>query len=326
MTQEKIQTKTAAQPTITNITLTCGDNHKLAATLFEPTSQADKSENKAENKIKAAVMVAPATGIKRRFYQNFAIFLAQNGFGVITFDNRGIGDSLTLNGGNISQSQASLIDWGRLDMSAVFASLKSHFPNTSYHLVGHSAGGQLVGIMEGSLELSSIFNFACSSGCIDNMDMPYQRKARFFMRMFVPFSNMLFGHGKAQWLGMGEPLPAQVAADWAAWCLGAGYIDTELQAEKAGKVHKKTGVMRIGNHYYDALDCPSMWLNAPDDDIANDKNVNDMTRVFTKLPVQRLKLKPSDYGLDDIGHMKFFSRKSKALWDIALDWLQSHST
>ncbi|XQF94486.1 hypothetical protein ACOBV9_19070 (plasmid) [Pseudoalteromonas espejiana] len=39
-------------------------------------------------------MIAPATGIKQQFYANFATYLQQHGFGVITFDNRGIGQSL----------------------------------------------------------------------------------------------------------------------------------------------------------------------------------------------------------------------------------------
>jgi len=54
-------------------------------------------------------------------------------------------------------------------MPAVFEQLKTTFPNTKYHLIGHSAGGQLVGLMHNALELTYIFNYASSSGELKNM-------------------------------------------------------------------------------------------------------------------------------------------------------------
>jgi predicted alpha/beta hydrolase len=70
---------------------------------------------------------------------------------------------------------------------------------------------------------------------------------------------------------------------------------------------------------------PSIWVNATDDDIANNANVADMLSVFPKLKAQTLTLNPHDYGLKEIGHMKFFSKKSDGLWPLALNWLNKHS-
>lgn len=67
-----------------------------------------------------------------------------------------------------------------------------------------------------------------------------------------------------------------------------------------------------------------MWVNATDDPIANNENVQDMIEVFPQLPTQKLPIKPSDYGLKAIGHMKFFSKRSKQFWEIALDWLEKY--
>ena len=58
--------------------------------------------------------------------------------------------------------------------------------------------------------------------------------------------------------------------------------------------------------------------------IAIDENVEDMIAVFSNIQAERLKLNPSDYGLKEIGHMKFFSRKSKVLWPLAVNWLKKH--
>ena len=134
------------------IKIRCSDNYELTGTLFTPSGQ-----------IRAVAMIAPATGIKRKFYKSFSTYLAENGYAVITYDNRGIGDSLH---GKIKDSNASLQQWGELDMPAVLDDLKNRFPGLKYHLIGHSAGGQLVGLMPNSIEITSIFNFACSSGRI----------------------------------------------------------------------------------------------------------------------------------------------------------------
>ncbi len=273
-------------------------NRALAATVYRP-----------KDEVKAAVMIAPATGIKRQFYHNFATYLAASGFGVITFDNEGIGESLS---SNLAKCDASLISWGRHDMPAVLDALQDEFADATYHLIGHSAGGQLIGLMTNYKALTSVFNVACSSGQIKNMDMPYKLKAMGFMDAFIPLTNLTLGYTPADKIGMGEPLPRGVARQWREWCNGAGYIKTAF-----GK--------SIHTHFYDELDMPALWLGFSDDEIANSKNIDDMIRVFSKMPVEKYYFDPEEFGLNSIGHMRYFSSKTNAkvpqLWQMAVDWL-----
>jgi predicted alpha/beta hydrolase len=131
------------------------------------------------------------------------------------------------------------------------------------------------------------------------------------MNFFIPVSNKIFGHTKSQWLGMGEPLPKAVAQQWREWCNSEGYVKAAF-----GKT--------VHTHLYDELSTPSMWVNAVDDEIAINENVEDMLSVFTKIGAEKLTLSADDYALDEIGHMKFFSRKSQVLWVHALNWLEKH--
>ena len=273
-------------------------NRALAATVYRP-----------RDEVKAAVMIAPATGIKRQFYHNFATYLAASGFGVITFDNEGIGESLS---SDLTKCDASLISWGRHDMPAVLDALQDEFNDATYHLIGHSAGGQLIGLMPNYKALTSVFNVACSSGQIKNMDMPYKLKAMGFMDAFIPLTNLTLGYTPADKIGMGEPLPRGVARQWREWCNGAGYIKTAF-----GK--------SIHTHFYDEIDIPALWLGFSDDEIANSKNIDDMIRVFSKMPVEKRYFDPEEFGLNSIGHMRYFSSKTNAkapqLWQMAVDWL-----
>lgn len=273
-------------------------NQALAATVYRP-----------KDATKKAIMMAPATGIKRHFYHNFATYLAESGFGVLTFDNEGIGESLST---ELAKCSASLISWGRHDMPAVLDALQDEFPDASYHLIGHSAGGQLIGLMPNYQAIGSVFNVACSSGRIKNMGMPYKLKAMGFMDAFIPFTNLTLGYTPSDKIGMGEPLPRGVARQWREWCNGAGYIKTAFGRS-------------IHTHFYDELDMPALWLGFSDDEIANSKNMDDMIRVFSKMPVEKRFFEPKEFGLNSIGHMRYFSSRTNAkapqLWQMAVDWL-----
>lgn len=289
---------TNANIDIYSLTIMTERNQALTATIYHPKAA-----------VKKAVMIAPATGIKRQFYHNFAHYLAEQGFGVLTFDNEGIGESLTT---NLAKCDASLISWGRHDMPAVLDALQDEFADASYHLVGHSAGGQLIGLMPNYQSIASVFNVACSSGCIKNMDMPYKLKAMGFMDAFIPLTNLVLGYTPSDKIGMGEPLPRGVARQWREWCNGSGYIKTAF-----GK--------NIHTHFYDDVTMPALWLGFSDDEIANSKNMDDMIRVFTQMPVEKRFLNPQDFGLNHIGHMRYFSSRTNAkapeLWQMAIDWL-----
>lgn len=280
-----------------NIIITCQDNFEIAGTLYQPKAA------------KAAVMIAPATGIKRHFYDSFATHLSEHGYGVICFDNRGIGDSTK---GHINQINASLISWGTSDMTAVMQTLKSYFPDLSHHIVGHSAGGQLIGLMENALEVKSFFNFASSSGSLGHMNYPFKLTASFFLNIFIPVSNLLFGQTNSHWVGMGQPLPKKVAAQWRKWCNSKGYVEADFGQE-------------IKTHHYDEIKCPSLWLHATDDGIANLENVKDMTRIYSQSATQIQTLDPIKLNKKSLGHMGFFCSKNKDLWNIAVDFFDENS-
>lgn len=278
------------------VKIKCDDNFELAGKLFK------------QKNIKSCVIIAPATGIRKEFYYAFSRNLAENGFATLTFDNRGIGES---KGDSINYSNASLTNWGKLDMTATLEYMKKEFPKRNYHIIGHSAGGQLVGLMNNAKEIKSMFNFGSSSGSLHYSKYPFKLKSYFWLNLYIPISNLIFGHTKSQWVGMGEPLPKNVGKEWTKWCNGKGYVKVDLDT-------------KIKNHLYYDINLNSIWVHAKDDEIANYKNVKDMIRVYTKIDSKILTLSPKEYGFKDIGHMKFFSKKRKELWNIAIDWLNKN--
>lgn len=283
---------------VTNLTITCADGHQLAATQYTPHTPPH-----------AAVMIAPATAILRHFYHDFAHWLAGQGYTVMTYDNRGIGGSLS---GHVRDNNATIAHWGQLDAPAIAAHLESTTNGLPLHLIGHSAGGQTVGLMPNHHLLASILNISCTSGSIKLMNTQDKPKSHFFVGLFMPLSRAILGYAPNQLLGMGEPIPAGVARQWSTIGRGTGYAEALFGTD-------------INQHWYADITAPSMWLNATDDFLAGDKNLADITRLFTNSPTHTIKLQAGTPDNPKIGHMGFFTTKNQNLWHLATDWIATNT-
>ena len=280
------------------VAIECTDDIALSGLLYKPLDSPV-----------AAVMIAPATGIKQGFYTRFATFLAEQGIAVLTFDNRGIGDSPKT---RKVMRETRLQDWGQKDMPAALAFLQQQYPEQPLHLIGHSAGGQLAGLMPNATELTSIITYGSSSGCLRNFTGAYKYQAQFYMNVFIPLTNALFGRTQSHWMGMGEPLPKGVGAQWRRWCNGQGDAKTEFGSH-------------IQQQFYDQLTQPALWIRAVDDQISPQINMEDILTVYENLKVTRKIIKPAEHGLTHLGHMRFFSKHGLPFWPDIVNWLVKHS-
>ncbi len=100
----------------------------------------------------------------------------------MAFDYRGIGASLDAS--SVRASKARKQDWGTHDMPAALDYLVDRFPDMIVHLVGHSAGGQLVGLMPNHRHLSSVVTVSSSSGYIGNMGLTQRLFATIFLKIY----------------------------------------------------------------------------------------------------------------------------------------------
>lgn len=273
------------------------DAAQLSGTLFMP---------ETPDAPKALVLVCSAIGLRQQFYWSFSEWLSTREFGVMTFDYRGTGASL--NGSSVRHSKAKMQDWGTYDMPAALDYLARRFPDLPIHLVGHSAGGQLLGLMPNYRRLSRVVAVASSSGYLRNLAPGLRLMGTFLLRVYAPLFARSLGYVPTRWIGWGEDLPVKVALQWAAWCTKPGYVANAFGTE-------------ITEHFYNEFDTPILWLTATDDPIATPENVDDMLRLFTSAPVTRQRIDPGDFALEQIGHIDFFRKRNAKLWPIVTDWL-----
>src|SRR5215471_7955682 len=122
------------------------DGVKLAASLFEP-----------ETPNGGAILLNSGTGIPRQFYGAFAAHLASRGFAVLTYDYRGIGQSQ-------APAAATVEQWGRLDQASMIDHLARLCPAASLGLIGHSFGGQVLGLADNIAMIDAAVLICSQSG------------------------------------------------------------------------------------------------------------------------------------------------------------------
>ncbi len=270
--------------------ISCKDGYQLAAQ-FYPVLNSDKSY---------PILICPATGITKNFYHAFAQWLNQQGYPVLSFDFRGIGESLH---GALKDSTASINDWGIYDIPAAIETLLNRTQAEKVIIVGHSAGGQLLGIASNYHKVAKVLAIAGSTGHVKGLKGKTKVLAPLMFNVIFPVSSFVKGYGATQFIGMGENLPKNVAKQWAEFCSKPGYVINAI-----GKT--------IFEDYHQQIQCPITSFWATDDEIATHSNVKDLLRLYPNAQTKLIELNPQQLGYKRIGHMLMFKKSHQKIWPI----------
>ncbi|OAF01388.1 alpha/beta hydrolase [Bradyrhizobium centrolobii] len=287
---------------VDDITFPATDGYSLAGTLFLPRGAKGH-----------AVLINSATAVPRKIYRGFASYLAHRGCAVLTYDYRGIGGSRlpTMVGYNQPKSlvgfNASMSDWAALDVTAAVRWMRERYTTLPFAYIGHSFGGQALGLIENNSEVSRAL-FVASQAATWRLMAPPEKYSVFAFMNFVgvPLAHML-GYAPG-WVGIGEDLPKGVFLQWAEWVSSPRYLfDSKLPALE--NFAKFKGELRA--------------LCFSDDPWATRPAVELLAAGFTATRPEVLTVKPSDVGAKSIGHFGFFRPEHRdALWRGAAEWIQ----
>lgn len=279
--------------TTEQITLTCADGQRLAATLYHPQQSNGLS-----------LQINAATGVPRGYYNAFAGFQAAKGFTVLTFDYRGICDSRHTPGAPAPR----MLDWGRQDVNAAASYLTEHFPALTPTMVCHSFGGQVLGLMPRADRIAAVVCIAAQHGYWRNWSRGHQWKLLLSWYVAFPLVVGVLGHLPGWWLG-GQTLPGGVARDWRRWCCSPHYL-----IDDAGHP------LRPHN---DLVRAPIRLMSFDDDlDFGPRKGVDRLASYYPHARIERRHVMPAEWGVARIGHFGFFRRDMpQECWNDAGDWL-----
>ena len=248
------------------------------------------------------LLVSSATAVPRQFYRRFAWYARKQSYTVLTYDYRGVGGSRPA---SLRGFEARMRDWGLLDMAGVIGWIESELKPRRLYAVGHSVGGQLIGLAENADRVDKLVTLSAQSGYWKAQGGFEKQRVRFLVTVLIPSLSRAVGYLPWSKLGAGEDLPKGVALEWARWCRLPNYLldDSSLPLER-----------------YQRFTTPVLAYSVADDDWGTARAVDDMMRAYPNL--ERRHIEPKRYNLDKVGHMGFFKPQAQVLWDEALGWLE----
>lgn len=279
-----------------DIQLVAADGYTLQATLFEPIEKGVP---------KIGVVINSATGVHRRFYKRFATFLAERcGFAVMTYDYRGIGESRPA---KLRSFRGRVRDWPHLDMPAAIDGLRAEANPQRLCLLGHSAGGNLIGLIPNIALVDVIVLVSAQFGYWRLWPVSIRHGLAAIWYVVIPLLSRLFGYVPG-WLGAGQHWPRRVALELARWCRHPLYLFGDSSLDTNG---------------YEKIDAPMLAFTFSDDPHATTEASERLLIEFPRAAITRRKVAPQELGLRRIGHFGFFRPFCEPLWRECAQWISS---
>ncbi len=285
---------TIKKSTNKDIKVTTTDHFQLAATVYF----AKETERTAP-----VILICSATGVKRRYYAEYARYLVGEGFTVITFDYRGIGDSRP---STLNKFQAFMHEWGEKDIDAMIGWIEQNYPGREIFAVVHSVGGQVLGLARKSTRLSAVLMIASQSGYWRLWPFPWDYAILLLWYVLIPVLSGLLSYFPSRLFGMGESLPAGVAMEWAAWGRQPTYVLSKTHPPK----------------YFTNIHAPVLAINFSDDSFAPKRAAEEILTFYKNAQTEHRYFKPADVHVKSIGHFGFFRATFReSLWAFTAAWL-----
>lgn len=247
---------------------------------------------------KGVCIIATATGVAQRLYEDFANWLAEQNYTAVSFDYDGIGLSID---GHVKNSKSDKLSWGKYDCPAVLDFVKNEFPNQDITWIGHSVGAHMLGFMENTDGITKAITVGAGTGTWWYNSPPTKRIAWFLWYFLVPATVPLLGYFPGNKIGIMCDMPKGVMMQWRRWCLNKDYsigCEGDWLRERFANVT-----------------IPMTGIAFSDDDMMSMKNVEILHSFFTAAEKKMVTVTPEDIGQKRIGHIGWHKARYRKLWE-----------
>lgn len=269
--------------------------HSLVAHTFSSQPEANQRGDS-----KGVCIIAPATGVAQYLYDDFAHWLSQQGFNVITFDYDGMGLSI---GRHVKDSSSDKLSWAKYDCPAVIQFARQHYPQQPLIWIGHSVGGHMLGMMENCHTdlLEKAITVASGTGTWWYNAAPTKRVAWFLWYVLVPVLVPIFGYFPGNKIKIMCDMPKGVIMQWRRWCLHKDYA-----------IGKEGDWLR---QRFAGVKTPITAMSFSDDDMMSPKNIQRLHHSFSQAPQTHIHIRPQDVEQKAIRHIGWHKERYRQLWE-----------
>lgn len=258
---------------------------------------------------RAAVIMPSAMGVAQTFYGPFAQWLATQGYLIVTFDYRGVGLSAPQ---KLRGFEANIFDWAR-DCEDMIEFATAQAPTLPLYWVGHSLGGQLLGLISNRDRIQRVITVATGNGYWLQNSWPTRRVVWWLWFVMVPLATRIAGYFPGRRLRKVGDLPRGVMEQWRRWCLDPEYV----VGVEGSEVRRQYAQVRT----------PIVSVSFTDDEMMSEQSIRSLHALYSGAPIDFQRIRPRDVGVQRIGHFGFFRPQFEAsLWPLVPQWLQPSSS
>jgi predicted alpha/beta hydrolase len=274
------------------------DGFRLTGFLFEPEKQRHSA---------TVAIVNCGGGIPASSYRLFAKFLAESGVPTLIYDYRGIGASRPA---RLRGFVATVEDWAEYDCGGAISWLRGRYPDAQLTAVCHSIGTLLFGGAPNANQLARCVLICAHTGYFGDYHRRYRLPMAVLWHGVMPALTAMFGYFPGRRLRLGDDIPAGIAY---AWSRRRGpNISSGVRGGRARGLLRRCGELAM----------PALVVSIEDDAFATAAGTSRLLAHFPHLAVEHMLIRPSELGLDRIGHFGFFRPYAQeVLWPPVLAYL-----
>jgi predicted alpha/beta hydrolase len=174
-------------------------------------------------------------------------------------------------------------------------------------LIGHSAGGNLIGLIPNLAVVDAAILIGAQLGYWRHWPARIRYAMAAVWYVAVPAFSRLFGYVPG-WLGAGQHWPHGIAMELARWCRHPDYLfgDPSLDVSR-----------------YTTFAAPILAYTFADDPHATRTACEHLLSRFEGAAITHRHIDPQAIALKHIGHFGFFRPSCETLWRDCADWLSA---
>lgn len=281
-----------------------GDGYELHGAIYTAINHHPQNTAKVER----VLIIGSAFGVPYQYYKHIAGFLAKQGITVLTFDYRGISHSKH---GNMPTSEILMQHWGQQDLEAAIQFVQKQYQPEQLYYLGHSAGGQIIGLAPSSNQLDKIVIAASGVGAWRLWPglQKYALAAIWYLVFPIVMSLQFGDFFKSRFLGP-IPVPKNAVKQWLTWARSKDYLFTP-----------EHGLDLSG---YTKIEADIMGITITDDWYAPKEARDGLLKHYLKAKKAVIDVSPQSLELKSIGHFGLFKKKKEiehGIWQPIVNFL-----
>lgn len=276
------------------------DGFKLNGAVFSAIGSSDNFNR--------VLIIGSAFGVPYQYYKHIAGFLAEQGMAVLVFDYRGISHSKH---GNMATNRILMQHWGQLDLEAAIQFVQSEYQPKNISYLGHSAGGQIIGLAPSSHAFDKIIIAASGVGAWRLWPgvQKYALAAIWYLVFPVVMAFQFGDFFKSRFLGP-IPVPKTAVKQWLTWARSRDYLfSPEHGLELSG---------------YKRIDADILGITISDDWYAPKEARDGLLKHYPNANKEVLNISPKSLERKSIGHFGLFKKKQEikdGIWQPIVNFL-----